>query len=104
MLLPWTPPGLFRDVTVHKIGIALDRIAAGLGDGRLFSFHKQAKQRWAGQVLVEEFGWTEEAAGLGLKVWEESGLVYECDYTNAKKGQSEKGLRVDDSKRPNGSF
>lgn len=100
VLIPWKPPGLFAGISPHKITTALDRIAAGLEDGRLFSLHKQAKQRWAGQVLVEEFGWTEEAAGLGLKVWEESGLVYECEYTNTKKGQPEKGLRVDDSKRP----
>ncbi|WP_052712421.1 AAA family ATPase [Sinorhizobium meliloti] len=100
VLVPWKPPGLFADISPHKIATALDRIAAGLEDGRLFSLHKQAKQRWAGQVLVEEFGWTEEAAGLGLKVWEESGLVHECEYTNTKKGQPEKGLKVDDSKRP----
>ncbi|RVJ00932.1 AAA family ATPase [Sinorhizobium medicae] len=103
VLVSWTPPGLFAGISNHKIGIALDRIAAGLEDGRLFTFHKQAK-RWAGLVLVEEFGWTEEMAQRGLKAWKESGLVYEHKYTDATKGRLEKGLKVDDTKRPNGSF
>ena len=49
----WTPPELFEGFSTVDLNKALDRLRAGMGDGRLYSAAPSAKVRAAWRVLKE---------------------------------------------------
>lgn len=99
VLTPWRPPGPFEEVSVFRINQVLDRIAAGMPNGDLYSPHRRSTERWAGLLLVEEFSFSEEQAKRGLTAWLDSELIFETEFTD-RKGRNRSGIKVNDSKRP----
>jgi AAA domain len=49
----WTPPGMFEGFSAVELNQALDRLRAGMGDGRLYSAAPSAKERAAWRALHE---------------------------------------------------
>lgn len=99
VLTPWQPPGAFDGVSVFRINRLLDRIAAGMPNGDFYTAWRRSPERWAGQLLMEDFGFSEEQAQRGLRVWMDAGLLFEADFVD-QKGRNRKGLKVNDAKRP----
>ncbi|WP_370168888.1 AAA family ATPase [Sinorhizobium fredii] len=99
VLTPWQPPGIFEGVSVFRINQVLDRIVAGMPDGDLYSARRRSPERWAGLLLIAEFGFSDEQAKRGLAAWMESGLVYETDFIDTR-GRNRNGIKVNNAKRP----
>lgn len=106
VLNPWKPPGMFDGVSSETLNLALDIIDAGLLDdqskplGIPYSPYRRASKRWAGQVVCDTLGCTEERASSIVKKWLETGLLYEVDFEDNSKPR--KGVKVDLGKRPGG--
>lgn len=98
-LKPWAPPGLFDAITYDAINDCLDAITKGPGDYQRYAFAAQAKDRWVGTAIMEQFDITEERAARILKSWKKSGLLFEQDYVG-DKSRLRKGVFVNDDKRP----
>jgi hypothetical protein len=103
VLMPWTPPGLFDDVSVSQISLVMDKLTEGPrhDDGRLtgtlFGAHHNSKP-WAGEMVEDVFGWTKERAGKAIKFWLDHGNLEEV---KEKKDGKERGfIRV--KNRPDG--
>ena len=81
---------------------ALDKIAAGLGDGCAFSAHRtgRASERWAGSVLVRGFKLDEADAARVIAAWLRSGLLLEEEYRHPTQRKLRMGVRVVDARRP----
>ena len=97
----WRPPSPFRGLTVEDCNVALDAIAAGYGDG-FYSAHRTGRggERWAGRVLVEQFGLDDGAAARIVSAWLRSGLLEEAEYHDGRQRKSRMGVRVVDGLRP----
>ena len=95
----YIPPSIYSLFTLEEQLAALDKIAAGTPDGALYGFHRNAKDRWVGWVLVAMLNVDEAQARKLINDWKESGLLKPHDYTN-KEGHTVKGVAVDDTKRP----
>jgi hypothetical protein len=85
--MPWT--------TIINI---LDKIDAGPEDGERYSDNKQAKERWASQVVIDMAGRTERQASAIIKSWCENGILEERDYISKRLKRTTKGLYVNQSK------
>ncbi len=98
----WKPPSPFRQLSAFECNQALDKIAAGIGDGAAFSAHRsgRATERWAGSVLVRGFGLDEADAARVIAAWLRSGLLLEQEYRHPTQRKLRMGVRVDDAKRP----
>ncbi len=99
---PWKPPSPLRGMSAAECNRALDLIAKGDGEGAAFSAHRtgRAAGRWAGQVLVEHFGFEPDEAARALATWLRSGLLVEAEYRHPVQRKPRMGLRVVDAKRP----
>jgi hypothetical protein len=96
----WTPPDIWRDMSVPTIHKILDAIEAGLPNGDRYSDSAAARTRAAWPLIVEHCpDKTEGQAAQIIAKWLKSGLLVRRDYTN-KARQNAKGLFVDNSKRP----
>jgi hypothetical protein len=98
----WKPPSPFRQLSPVECNRALDKIAAGIGDGAAFSAHRtgRATERWAGSVLVRGFGLDEADATRVIAAWLRSGLLVEEEYRHPTQRKLRMGVRVDDARRP----
>lgn len=98
----WKPPSPFRQLNATECNRALDKIAAGIGDGAAFSAHRsgRATERWAGSVLVRGFGLDEADAARVVAAWLRSGLLLEEEYRHPTQRKLRMGVRVNDAKRP----
>jgi hypothetical protein len=101
-IVPWKPPSPLRGLSGGDCNKVLDLIAAGDGEGAAFSAHRtgRAAGRWAGQVLVEHFGFEPDEAARVIAAWLRSGLLVEAEYRHPVQRKSRLGLRVVDAKRP----
>src|SRR5262249_7146912 len=97
---------LFEGIEVSTINDCLDVIKQGPRDkdGK----HTNEKfgpgvqgARWVGKVMIDVLGINETRAKKIIKLWLESGLLVECTYEDTKR-KDNKGIDVDDSKRPGG--
>ena len=98
----WKPPSPFRGMGAAECNRALDLIAAGAGSGHAFSAHRTGKgtERWAGGVLVREFGFEDDEAARVIALWLRTGLLVEEEYRHAAQRKLRMGVRVVDAKRP----
>ncbi len=99
---PWQPPNPFADLSPADANRALDAIAAGPGEGLLYTAHRRGAEvsdRWAGRVL-EGFGLDEATAARVLAAWLRSGVLEETEYRHPQQRRSRRGLKVNDAKRP----
>ena len=98
---PWTPPDLWRNLSVQTIDRILDDIGAGPSEGILYSAAPAAKERAAWSVVVKHCpALTEGQAREVINKWVRTGLLIKEDYEDAAARKTRKGLRVDNGKRP----
>lgn len=97
----WTPSSPFEGLADADINDALDLIAAGPGQGELFTASRRnSTARWVGKVVMERLDRSEEQARAIVSAWQKSGLLVEDEYHSKRNGRAAKGVRVDDTKRP----
>jgi len=100
---PWEPPSVWDSMPEPDCNLALDRIAAGLPGGALYtSSRRGGSDRWAGTLLVEMFGITEGQASSVIKTWIANGVLVQETYRDVAQRKDRIGLRVNDTKRPGG--
>ena len=100
-VVAWKPPSALGEQPPSALNEALDVIAAGPGDGALYSRRKYgAGDRWAGTVLMRVCGWTEGQAQSVLTEWLKNGLLQEREYKDAGRRKTVTGVVVDNKKRP----
>ena len=98
---PWSPPGLFADISVPVLNSILDDIDAGLPDGNRFTDASNVTDRAAWRVIETHCpGKGEGPARQIVKTWLGSGLLIAKDYDNPKTRKPVKGLWVDNLRRP----
>jgi RecA-family ATPase len=79
----WVPTPPTQDMTWPMIIRILEKIDAGPVIGEFYTGAIQAKERWAGVVLVEE-GKSDAQAKAILREWQRSGLLEEGQYLSFK--------------------
>ena len=98
----WEAPSAWDGVSVPDCNDVLDQIARGLPDGSLYTDNRRGGgERWAGAVLVDMLGKTEDQAGTVIKAWVKSGLLEKVPFRTSDRKDAT-GLRVVDAKRPGG--
>ncbi len=98
---PWSPPGLFADISVPVLNSILDDIDAGLPDGNRFSDAPKADERAAWRVIETHCpGKSEGPARQIVKTWLGSGLLVRKKYRNPVERKEMNGLWVDNLRRP----
>ena len=108
VLMPWKPPGILDDVSMHTIGQALDAIDRGIVDqdgaptGSFYTLSATAanKDRWAGAVLMRHFGCDEPRAKRILREWESKGVFEAFEYQDPKQRKPRQGTRTVLANRP----
>lgn len=90
----WEPPTPWGDMPMSLIVQVLDVIAAGRPNGDLWSPRKEAKDGWAGSVLVDKAAVTEGQAAEILRQWTDNKLLIVTDFENTKR-MPRKGFTVD---------
>ena len=79
---PWEPPSPWDGLGWATINRVLQMIQDGPSPGEKYAFGKQAKDRWAGRVLVSEAGKTDGQAAAIIKTWIENGLLEQGQYSS----------------------
>ncbi len=82
---PWEPPTPWAGLSFAAIGRVLQQIEVGPSPGEFFSPSKQAGDRWAGRVLIDEGGRTESQATNIIKEWLVTGLLEKGEYKSPSK-------------------
>jgi hypothetical protein len=101
-IAPWSPKTAWSALSPADCNRALDVIAAGAGDGVLFSARRggMGAERWAGHALTEPFGLTPTQAAEVIGAWLRNGLLREVSYRDPAQRKTRTGLAVVDSRRP----
>lgn len=101
-LAPWTPPSAFARLTPEDCIRALDRIAQGPEAGLLFAAQRRGRgtERWAGRVLMRDFGLSEGEAAQVIGTWLKSGVLIEDEYRDGSQRKTRFGVRVVEARRP----
>lgn len=100
-IIPWEPTNVWQATTATDINAAIDTIRDGPSPGMLFTASRRGNSgRWCGQVLCDAFAVTETQAGKMIAAWFKSGLLWEDSYTHPEWRRPTKGVRVNESKRP----
>jgi hypothetical protein len=97
---PWSPPGLFAELSVPVLNAILDDIDAGFPGGNRYSDAPNVTDRAAWRVIQRHCGKSEGPARQIIKTWVGSGLLVHETYENPITRKEVKGLRVDPVKRP----
>lgn len=99
---PWKPPSPFRGLSAADCNRALDLIAAGPGSGAAYAAWRRGRagERWAGRVLVREFGLDDAQAARVIAAWMRSGVLEEAAYHDGQQRKTRLGVRVIDARRP----
>jgi hypothetical protein len=99
---PWQPPDIWGSVTSFAANRILDRLDAGLGNGKRYSVAPQAKDRAAWPIVIDEVpSLTEEQAKKIIKTWLNNGVIEVRDYPDpGGQRHQRKGMFVNPAKRP----
>jgi hypothetical protein len=90
---PWTPPEQFEGFSTPDLNKALDRLRAGLGDGRLYSAAPSAKERAAWRVLQDICPAQNEArCRRAITTWVKNGVLTIGEYTDEKLRKKLEGI------------
>ena len=96
VLQPWEPPSLWAGLPLPTVLRVLHRISQGPTPNERYSGSKQAGDRWAGRVLIEEAGRTDNQAAAIVKAWLETGLLTKDEYPSpSQKGKATGCVMVD---------
>jgi hypothetical protein len=98
---PWHPPKVWDGLSAEQLNAALTDIESGMPNGQRYSADGNAKDR-AAWPIVQKYcpDRTEEQCKQMIKTWVKTRLLYSEDYEDPMKRETRKGLRVDDTKRP----
>jgi hypothetical protein len=98
---PWTPPDLWKDLSIDVLNRILTEIDTGLPNGNRFTNAPKADDRAAWKVVAKHApGKVEAQAREIIKAWLKNGVLINQEYENPITRKMVKGLRVDNSKRP----
>jgi hypothetical protein len=90
---PWTPPGMLDGFSTADLNRAIDRLRAGMGDGRLYSAAPSAKTRAAWRVLHEICpAQTEERCRKVISAWVKNGVLTIGSYRDEKERKELDGI------------
>jgi hypothetical protein len=89
----WAPPALFAGFSTADLNKALDRLRAGMGDGRRYSTAPSAKTRAAWRVLQEVCpSQSEERCREVIKTWVKNGVFTIDTYYDEKERKKNEGI------------
>lgn len=91
---PWRAPTPWRNMQPEKIAAILNRIETGPGEGELYYLTGGTSARWAGSVIVEEAGVTEDQAKIILAAWRKNGVLLTETYWSARDRKERNGAKV----------
>jgi hypothetical protein len=98
---PWTPPDLWKDLSIDLLNRILNEIDAGLPDGNRYTNAPKAEDRAVWKVVVKHTpDKTEGQAREIIKAWAKNRVLISEEYENPTTRKIVKGLRVDNTKRP----
>jgi hypothetical protein len=81
----WTPPSPWTGLPWTMIERVLDKIDKGPSEGEFYAAGKQARDRWAGRVLIDDACMTDGQAATVLKSWKENGVLEEGQYASPRQ-------------------
>lgn len=91
----WTPPDAWEGLLVGDTeSTILAHLEAGPGDGERYSLRTQDGDRWAGTLLIDQFGRTPEQAKEVLASWQRQKLIEVRDYKSETQRKVRKGLFI----------
>jgi hypothetical protein len=93
----WQPPTAWEGITGNSLVAVLREMAKAEQDD-LWCARKQAGKRWAGKLLSDIGGRSEQQAADILKRWEKEGLLYQVEFEN-KSRKTRHGYKVDAAKQ-----
>lgn len=101
-IVRWEPPSVWAEITVEQIHEALDEIAAGMKDGRLYTPTRagRSSNRWCGQVLIDLFEVEVEQAKIMIAQWFKSGLLEVIETPDPVTRKNVRGTVVNNKHRP----
>jgi AAA domain len=89
----WTPPGLFEGFSTADLNKALDRLRAGMDDGRRYSAAPSAKVRAAWRVLQEVCpAQNEDRCRMVISTWVKNGVLTIGPYYDEKERKENEGV------------
>lgn len=88
----WAPPAALDGMSEVDAAEALATIGRGMPDGERYSVRPQEKDRWAGNVLVEQCMRTPAAAKAILTEWIDTKVLEEKKYRSAAQRKDRNGL------------
>jgi hypothetical protein len=89
----WTPPGLFEGFSTDELNRALERLRAGMGDGRLYSAAPSARERGAWRVVQEICpAQQEERCRKVISTWVKNGVLTIGPYYDKEKRKNLEGI------------
>ena len=89
----WTPPALFDGLATTDLNKALDKLRAGMSDGRRYSAAPSAKGRAAWRVLQEVCpNKTEQQCRAVIKTWVKSKLLTIGSYYDERERKENEGI------------
>lgn len=100
VLVLWKPASAFGNLTVAQCNEALDAIADGF-EGVPYSPRKEAKDRWAGNILVSLFNIDEKRAASMIRTWIRNGVL-QVEERVLPGRKTRQVVTVNDTKRPGG--
>lgn len=103
-LVSWTPPDAFDGLSVATITAFLDTIHEGMPDGERWTASTRGGSkttgRWAGCLLMDQFGCKEAQAKTIIKTWIETGVLIEDEYLSPTRRDKRLGLFSPPEMRP----
>lgn len=97
----WTPPNLWAAVNNLASNAILDKISAGLPDGRRYSDASRTGDRAAWPVVKEAIpSLTKEQCRKVIATWKKNGVLESKPYHDPKRREERQGLFVNATKRP----
>jgi hypothetical protein len=90
---PWTPPGVFEGLATADLNTALDKLRAGMSDGRRYSAAPTARERAAWRVLQEICpDKSEQQCRAVIKTWVKNKLLTIGRYYDEKERKENEGI------------
>jgi hypothetical protein len=90
---PWTPSALFDGLATVDLNKALDKLRAGMSDGRHYSAAPSAKERAAWRVLQEACpDKTERQCRAVIKIWVKNNLLTIGSYYDERERKENQGI------------
>jgi hypothetical protein len=90
----WRPPTPWEGIDSVLLGRIFDRLEEGPEEGEHWSLMRQAKDRWAGNAIIEVAGRTADQASAMLIAWKKEEVISEGTYLSPKRKSKETGRIV----------